>query len=162
MLSLVGEDCGINLSETACCRSGRSFQVHPPTHGSKSCQVIIPFYPAGGKSILDLELGCSVWLKPLVIFGFIWWWLCLGQGPLLSSRLLILNKLKKWDSIDLWQAPACLLYFSHEVKEEEMEMNPACFLSAVIGITSAKSGVKFELWRADSLFPTSRCPSCSY
>lgn len=56
-----------------------------------------------------------------------------------------------------------LLCFSHEVKEEEMEMNPACFLSAVIGITSAKSGVKFELQRADSLlFPTSRCPSCSY
>lgn len=45
MPCLVEEDCGINLSETACCQSGRSFQVHPPTHGSESCRVMIPFYP---------------------------------------------------------------------------------------------------------------------
>ena len=44
MPCLVGEDCGINVSETACCQSRRSFQVHPPTHSSESCQVMIPFY----------------------------------------------------------------------------------------------------------------------
>lgn len=88
----MGEDCGINLSETACCQSRKSFQVHPPAHSSKSWQVILS----------------RRWRVHMMILGFIWWLLCLGEWPLLSSRLLILSRLKKWDSIDIWQAPACL------------------------------------------------------
>lgn len=42
-------------------------------------------------------------------------------------------------------------------------MNPACFLSTVIGIVCAKSGVRSELQGAYSpLSPTSMCPSCRY
>lgn len=41
----MGEDCGINLSESACCQSWRSSQVHLAAHGSGSFQIIVPFYP---------------------------------------------------------------------------------------------------------------------
>lgn len=54
MPCLVGEDCRINLSETACRQSRRLFQVHPPAHGSESCQVMIPFYPP-----TDCPLECD-------------------------------------------------------------------------------------------------------
>lgn len=43
------------------------------------------------------------------------------------------------------------LHFPHEDKEEEVEMYPACFLSA--GITCAESDVKFELWKIFTVVP---------
>lgn len=43
------------------------------------------------------------------------------------------------------------LRFPHEDKEEEVEMYPACFLSAEI--TCAEHDVKFELWKTLTIVP---------
>lgn len=233
-MCLLGEDCRINLSESACCQRGRLFQVHPPTH---SRQRKLPGYDsllstcwlcfggryswsskvpkkcvweaekgeihhlsgserakvnkvggncagilrrqsssgvcsAGGKSILELDLACSLWHKAFIMLRRCF------RVTLEIYMMMILPWARStplFKTVNPWQAQAMRsqwfmasshvppLCFPHEDKEEEMGMNPACFLSAVIGTTYAKSGVKFELRRAYSLLsPNSECPSWKY
>lgn len=103
---------------------------------------------------LGLHLGCSLWLKAFVTLswcfrvasGFHIW---IGTTPLLKT---VNPQQAEAESTSIMARPrVCPLRFPHEDKEEEVEMYPACFLSAEI--TCAENDVQFELWKTFTVVP---------
>lgn len=108
-------------------------------------------HAAHDKSTMELDIGCSLWLETFIrsrcfrvtlgihMMKISPWVGTISLFKTVNPRQAQARRTHRFKA-NPWMSPLC---FPHEDKEEQREMNPAWFLIAVIGITCAKSVMKF-------------------